>query len=177
MGTVVQVEGGEASEASSLTPASSKNGNGKTNRRKELSTFEVPEIPVSPKSLHIENSCHQAVQLFWVTMESVLLMEDARLGTMDMQQKIIRIGQLLNSEAFHRALLACAAEIVFVGNKVYTHLFPHSLYTFRVKPLVMFSVIRTFIGARPDLPTAFKNHLQWCDDCIVGQISWQGKLL
>ena len=138
-----------------------------------LSVLAPPKVVASPKSLQIETSCHQAVQLFWATMESVLLTQDAVLGKMNMQGKMARIGQLLKSEAFHRALLACAVEIVFVGNKIYHHLFPQSLKTFEVKPLVMFSVIDSFIGARPDLPNAFKNHLKWCEDCVVSDIAWQ----
>ena len=101
----------------------------------------------TPKSMHIESSCKQAVQLFWVMVENVLTVESARLSPMSSQKQMKRIGKLLKSDSFHRALLACSVEVVFVANKLYSHLFPQSLATLEVKPLIMFTVIEKFVAA------------------------------
>jgi retinoblastoma-associated protein len=93
---------------------------------------------------------------------------------MSAPRKLAKVGKLLKSEAFHRALLACCVEIVFVANKIYCWLFPRSMQTFQVKPLVMFTVIGKFIAACSNLPTAFVSHLKWCEDSLVGDISWRG---
>ena len=126
----------------------------------------------TPKSMHIESSCKQAVQLFWVMVENVLTVESARLSPMSSQKQMKRIGKLLKSDSFHRALLACSVEVVFVANKLYSHLFPQSLATLEVKPLIMFTVIEKFVAACPDLPSAFAHHLQWCNDGLLSQIAW-----
>ena len=133
-----------------------------------------PEVVNSPKSALIEASCHSAVQLFWVMVENILVAEERMLGTMDNQRKTIRIGKLLKSAGFHRSLLAICVEVVFVANKSYSWLFPHTMKTFEVKPLVMFTVIGKFMNACPSLPSAFQEHLQWVTDEVVGVHAWSG---
>ena len=86
------------------------------------------------------------------------------------------IAKLLGNESFHRAMLACATEVVLVANGQLSYLFPRSALAFGVTPFQLFKALGMFVRINgKSLPERLKLHLMWCDEQLVVVHAWIAK--
>ncbi|KAF7697086.1 retinoblastoma-associated protein [Silurus meridionalis] len=123
------------------------------------------------------------VQLYYKVMESMLKSEEKRLSVQN-------FSTLLNNDAFHSSLLACALEVVlatYVGYSLKNGgsespemnlCFPWILDVFQLHAFDFYKVIESFIKAEPTLKHEMVEHLGRCEQQIMESIAWKsGSLL
>ncbi|MGH0181721.1 UNVERIFIED_CONTAM: hypothetical protein FKN15_013501, partial [Acipenser sinensis] len=91
--------------------------------------------------------------------------------------------KLLNNNAFHTSLLACALEVVTAtygwspfksGSMSETDLsFPWILDVFELRAFDFYKVIESFIKVEPSLKRDMIKHLERCEHRIMESIAWR----
>ncbi|XP_063967780.1 retinoblastoma-associated protein-like [Lytechinus pictus] len=118
------------------------------------------------------------LRFYYRIMETMLIKEEKRLSTSD-------FSTLLNNDAFHRSLLACALEVVMVtfgyiaspinsgmpalSSKL---LFPWILDVFDLHSFNFIKVIESFVKNEPRLTEEARKHLQGIETQIVECLAW-----
>lgn len=118
------------------------------------------------------------LRFYYRIMEAMLIKEEKRLSTSD-------FSTLLNNDAFHRSLLACALEVVMVtfgytaspinpgmSARSSKLLFPWILDVFELHPFNFIKVIESFIKNEPRLTEEALKHLQGIETQIVEGLAW-----
>eukprot|EP00057_Strongylocentrotus_purpuratus_P029196 XP_011683670.1 PREDICTED: retinoblastoma-associated protein [Strongylocentrotus purpuratus] len=118
------------------------------------------------------------LRFYYRIMESMLIKEEKRLSTSD-------FSTLLNNDAFHRSLLACALEVVMVtfgytaspinsGMSALSSklLFPWILDVFDLHSFNFIKVIESFVKNEPRLTEEARKHLQGIETQIVECLAW-----
>ncbi|CAI5484133.1 unnamed protein product [Closterium sp. Yama58-4] len=80
---------------------------------------------------------------------------------------------LLDNDRFHRALLACSAELVLASHKATAHTFPAVLAPAGVSAFDMDKVMEGFVRYEEGLPGELKRHLNACDERILESLAWE----
>ncbi|MGH0146925.1 UNVERIFIED_CONTAM: hypothetical protein FKN15_052529 [Acipenser sinensis] len=106
--------------------------------------------------------------------------EEERLSVQNFRQVS---SKLLNNNAFHTSLLACALEVVTAtygwspfksGSMSETDLsFPWILDVFELRAFDFYKVIESFIKVEPSLKRDMIKHLERCEHRIMESIAWR----
>lgn len=107
----------------------------------------------------------EAVKVYYRVLEAVLLGEERRTG-------VANITGLLNSNSFHRCLLACAAEVIIACYKMIVMPFPEVLERLGLKAFDIFKIIQCFVRHEPTLPRDIKRHLVSIEEQVVESMAW-----
>ncbi|CAI5469568.1 unnamed protein product [Closterium sp. Yama58-4] len=85
----------------------------------------------------------------------------------------LNLTPLLDNDRFHRALLACSAELVLASHKATAHAFPAVLAPAGVSAFDMDKVMEGFVRYEEGLPGELKRHLNACDERILESLAWE----
>ncbi|KAK1168118.1 retinoblastoma-associated protein isoform X1 [Acipenser oxyrinchus oxyrinchus] len=120
------------------------------------------------------------IRLYYRVMESMVKSEEERLSVHNFRQVS---SKLLNNNAFHTSLLACALEVVTAtygwspfksGIMSETDLsFPWILDVFELRAFDFYKVIESFIKVEPSLKRDMIKHLERCEHRIMESIAWR----
>jgi hypothetical protein len=136
----------------------------------------------------LQLSASQALRLFWSVLGDIVAQENARrlpsftesssssspsLSSLVLSHTQQNIAKFLGDTNFHRAMLACATEIVLVANGQLSYLFPRSALAFGVTPFQLFKALDMFVRFNgKSLPERLKLHLMWCDEQLIVVHAW-----
>jgi hypothetical protein len=109
-------------------------------------------------------------------LEAILTTEERRMrrvGASGGATGTFDFSGLLGNDAFHRAMLACAVEVVLkVKNRV-TLLFPKTLGYFGVAAFDMCKVLESFVKHEPTLPRMLRHHMSNVEERILDTLAWR----
>lgn len=130
-----------------------------------ISPILAPRGKLTDHRLERCRSC--CVRLYYSSLESLLMTEEARLGTSCHEA-------LLSNASFHRALLACCMEVALKSCNYVTLAFPCTLNTFEVTPFDLCKMVESFVRHQPSLPIMLRKHLGNVEEQIVESMAWHG---
>lgn len=133
----------------------------------------------TPPTTVAENRFLLGVKMYFKILETILMNESEHLLPHV-------LSTLLNKESFHKALLACALEVVLTtygqtwaqptdsaNSQETIFSFPWILDVFSLQVYEFYKVIESFIKAEPKLATDIVKHLQNIEIRILESLAWK----
>ena len=118
--------------------------------------------------LHLSTS--QALRLYWSVLGNIV-------AKIDLNSHTSSAMSLLTKAKFHRAMLACTTEVVFVANGQLSHLFPRSTMYYGVSFFQFYKAMRMFLRLMgSSVPRRLRLHLMWCDEQLTVVYAWLSKV-
>ncbi|CAI5505650.1 unnamed protein product [Closterium sp. Naga37s-1] len=117
-------------------------------------------------ALWAEQRRQETVKLYYRVLLRMCTSESLRINSQN-------LTPLLDNDRFHRALLACSAELVLASHKATAHAFPAVLAPAGVSAFDMDKVMEGFVRYEEGLPGELKRHLNACDERILESLAWE----
>ncbi|GJP45797.1 hypothetical protein CLOM_g5133 [Closterium sp. NIES-68] len=117
-------------------------------------------------ALWAEQRRQETVKLYYRVLLRMCTSESLRMRSQN-------LTPLLDNDRFHRALLACSAELVLASHKATAHTFPAVLAPAGVSAFDMDKVMEGFVRYEEGLPGELKRHLNACDERILESLAWE----
>ncbi|CAL1541620.1 unnamed protein product [Lymnaea stagnalis] len=141
--------------------------------------YQAASPAATPPTTVAENRFVLGVRMYLKILETILMTESEHLSPHV-------LSTLLNKESFHKALLACALEVVLTtygqtwaqptdgsNSQETIFSFPWILDVFSLQVYEFYKVIESFIKAEPKLATDIVKHLQNVEIRILESLAWK----
>lgn len=108
----------------------------------------------------------EALKLYWLVLEAMLVAEQARAGPAG-------AGALATRWSFHSCLLALSFEMVAASYRMGALCFPAIPEKLGLRPFDLTKIIPAFVRALPSMPRELKRHLFTVEEKVVESLGWQ----
>nr|BCL66114.1 retinoblastoma-like protein [Volvox africanus] len=134
-----------------------------------MSEEKIPSLlapfPLLQPSL-VEERRTEVTKLYYLSIEVILQAEETANG-------MAGVSSLLLAGKFHRALVACCAEVVAACYRMVSCAFPKVLDALRIKAFDFAKMIQGFVKSIATLPRELKRHFFLIEEKILESLAWE----
>nr|ABM47317.1 retinoblastoma-related protein [Volvox carteri f. nagariensis]ACA58120.1 retinoblastoma-related protein 1 [Volvox carteri f. nagariensis]ADI46854.1 MAT3f [Volvox carteri f. nagariensis] len=108
----------------------------------------------------------EVTKVYYLSLERILQAEEKNNG-------VAGVTSLLSAGKFHRALVACSAEVVTACYRMVSCTFPKVLDALHIKAFDLAKMIQCFVRSITTLPRDLKRHLFLVEEKILESLAWE----